>query len=76
MLAMRWPAACGINPGNSEIEEEVRRGQDDRRRTMNLNANDARLTSLLATLAIRHVLIVYQDTPLFHQPDLFLVIRL
>jgi hypothetical protein len=76
MLDMRWPAACEISPGDGEIKEEVRRRQDDRLRTMNLNANDARLTSLLATLAVRHVLIVYQDTPLLHQPDLLFIVGL
>jgi hypothetical protein len=69
--------ACGVR-GHSRQWGNQRGGSsdDNSKRYSRPERGNPRLTSLLATLAVRHILIVYQDTPLFHQPDLLFIVGL
>lgn len=68
MLVIRWPANSTGGIARSKISSTTLSA-------LNVGGDFCPLTSFLATITISHILLIHQDTPLFHQPDLFIVVR-
>lgn len=68
MLDMRWPTSR-----RNQSRYQIKAVQLSR---CIIRSLPRRLTSLLATLTISPILIIHEDTPFLHQPDLFLIVSL